>query len=85
MRGGPVERGLAKQREVQVAYAFDVAQRIAVGIDTFGTGGPAAAADVVREFDCRPAAIIERLPPRPIHRSTTNDAHSGRPGLPWEA
>ena len=55
-------------------------------MDTFGTGDAGAAADFVRGFDFRPAAIIERLDLlRPIYRRTTNYGHFGRPGLPWEA
>jgi len=48
-------------------------------------GGAAAAAFVAREFDFRPAAIIERLNLlQPIYSRTTNYGHFGKPGLPWE-
>jgi S-adenosylmethionine synthetase len=81
-----VREGLARKAEVQVAYAIGVAQPVSVKVDTFGTGDPSAAADFVRSFDFRPAAIIERLDLlRPIYRSTTNYGHFGRPDLPWEA
>ena len=43
------------------------------------------AADYVRTFDFRPAAIIEQLDLlRPIYRTTTNYGHFGKPSLPWE-
>jgi S-adenosylmethionine synthetase len=80
-----VQAGLARRAEVQVAYAIGVAQPISVKVDTFGTGDERAAADFVRGFDFRPAAIIERLQLlRPIYRSTTNYGHFGKPHLPWE-
>jgi S-adenosylmethionine synthetase len=76
---------LARRCEIQVAYAIGVAEPVAIQVDTFGTGERGAAADFVRGFDFRPAAIIERLDLlRPIYRRTTNYGHFGRPGLPWE-
>jgi len=40
---------------------------------------------LVKTFDFRPGAIVERLKLlRPIYRKTTNYGHFGRPGLPWE-
>jgi S-adenosylmethionine synthetase len=80
-----VKRGIAHRAEVQVAYAIGVAQPMSVLVQTFGTGEQRAAEDLVRTFDFRPAAIIERLGLlRPIYRSTTNYGHFGRSGLPWE-
>ena len=77
--------GLARRAEVQVAYAIGVAQPISVKVDTFGTGNPHTAAEFVRGFDFRPAAIIRQLDLlRPIYRQTTNYGHFGKPGLPWE-
>ena len=82
-----VAEGLAHRAEVQVAYAIGVAQPVSVRVDTFGTGDARAAEEFVRrEFDFRPAAIIERLDlRRPIYRGTTNYGHFGKAGLPWEA
>ena len=80
-----VKAGLARRAEIQVAYAIGVARPVSVKVDTFGTGDPAAAADFVRGFDFRPAAIIERLDLlRPFYRRTTNYGHFGKPELPWE-
>jgi S-adenosylmethionine synthetase len=71
---------------VQVAYAIGVAQPVSIKVETFGTGDDEAAVEFSKEFDFRPAAIIERLDLlRPIYRNTTNYGHFGRPGLPWEA
>jgi S-adenosylmethionine synthetase len=80
-----VREGLARQAEVQVAYAIGVAQPVSVKVDTFGTGDPREAAEFVKGFDFRPRAIIERLDLlRPIYRGTTNYGHFGKPELPWE-
>jgi len=77
---------IARRAEVQVAYAIGTAQPMSVKVDTFGTGDPEEGACFVRKnFDFRPARIIERLDLlRPIFRHTTNYGHFGRPGLPWE-
>jgi S-adenosylmethionine synthetase len=81
-----VQAGLAKRAEIQVSYAIGVAQPISVKVDTFGTGDPIEAAQYVRSFDFRPAAIIQKLDlRRPIYRSTTNYGHFGKADLPWEA
>ena len=80
-----VKSGLAERAEIQVAYAIGVATPFSVRVDTFGTGDDRAAADFVRKFDFRPAAIIETLGLlRPIYRKTTNYGHFGKPGLTWE-
>ena len=81
-----VKNGFARKAQVQVAYAIGVAQPVSVKVETFGTGDDEAAAEYSsKEFDFRPAAIIERLNLlRPIYRTTTNYGHFGRPGLPWE-
>jgi S-adenosylmethionine synthetase len=80
-----VKAGLARKAEVQVAYAIGVAQPVSIKVDTFGSGDSAAAAEFVRNFDFRPAAIIEQLDLlRPFYRSTTNYGHFGKAGLPWE-
>jgi S-adenosylmethionine synthetase len=81
-----VKNGIARRAEIQVAYAIGMAQPISIKVDTFGTGDEKAAADLVRSFDFRPRAIIERLNLlRPMYRATTNYGHFGKPGLPWEA
>jgi S-adenosylmethionine synthetase len=80
-----VLKGLAARAEIQVAYAIGRAEPVSVRVDTFGTGDEGAAEELVRSFDYRPAAMIERLALRkPIYRQTTNYGHFGKPGLSWE-
>jgi S-adenosylmethionine synthetase len=80
-----VKKGLAERAEIQVAYAIGLAQPISVKVDTLGTGENSAAVEFVREFDFRPAAIIERLDLlHPIYRLTTNYGHFGKGNLTWE-
>jgi S-adenosylmethionine synthetase len=80
-----VKERLARRAEVQVAYAIGLAQPVSVYVHTFGTGDAKTAADFVRRFDFRPAAVCERLRLlQPIYRQTTNYGHFGRPGFAWE-
>jgi S-adenosylmethionine synthetase len=81
-----VRAGLARRAELQVAYAIGQAEPVSVMVETFGTGDAEAAEGLVRRYDFRLSAIIERLNLRePIFRQTTNYGHFGKPGLPWEA
>jgi S-adenosylmethionine synthetase len=81
-----VKQGLARRAEVQVGYAIGRPEPVSVRVDTFGTGDSSAAEKLVRTFDFRPRAIIERLDLlRPIYRQSTNYGHFGRPGLSWES
>ena len=85
-----VAAGLAKQCEIQLAYAIGVACPVSVRVDTFGTGvvdDEKIAQAVQKVFDFRPAAIIETLGlRRPIYRQTAAYGHFGRHDLdlPWE-
>jgi S-adenosylmethionine synthetase len=85
-----VASGLAKECEVQVAYAIGKAQPVAVNVDAFGTGAiPNGDLErLVREhFDFRPAAIIKELDlRRPIYKALAAYGHFGRKDLdlPWE-
>jgi S-adenosylmethionine synthetase len=80
-----VKAGLADRAEIQVSYAIGVAEPVSVKVDTFGTGDEVAAAEFVKKFDFRPAAIIETLDLlRPIYRTTTNYGHFGKADLSWE-
>ena len=85
-----VAAGLAKQCEIQLAYAIGVAKPVSVRVDTFGTGtveDSEIERAVKRVFDFRPAAIIETLQlRRPIYRQTAAYGHFGRHDLdlPWE-
>lgn len=83
--------GLAKKCEVQVAYAIGLPRPLAVNLSTLGTGTVSDSAlreAVLKVFDFRPAAIIERLNlRRPIYEQFSCYGHFGRLELapPWEA
>jgi S-adenosylmethionine synthetase len=87
-----VGAGLAKKCEVQVAYAIGVARPLSVLVDTFGTGiipDERIVELVTKNFDLRPAAIIEALDlKRPIYEPTASYGHFGRTPeqgrFPWE-
>ena len=85
-----VAAGLAKQCEVQLAYAIGVAKPVSVMVNTFGTGVIAddVLAQIVTEtFDLRPNAIIQTLQLRtPIYRALAAYGHMGREdlGVKWE-
>ena len=83
-----VASGLADECQIQLAYAIGVAKPVSVKIDTFGSGklSDSELADVVvKEFDLRPSAIIEKLQLRkPVFRATASYGHFGRDGFSWE-
>ena len=85
-----VAAGLARKAEIQVAYTIGRAQPVSVMVGSYGTGtisDQELTALVKKEFDLRPAAVIERLDLlRPIFRKTTNYGHFGRelPEFTWE-
>ena len=85
-----VAAGLAKQCELQLAYAIGVARPVSVRIDTQGTAS-VKESDIERVIcnvmDFRPQAIIERLDlRRPLYKQVAAYGHFGRPdlSLPWE-
>jgi len=85
-----VAAGLAERCEIQVAYTIGKAQPVSLLVDTRGTGvvpSHEMTEMVVKEFDMRPAAIIEQLDLlRPIYKKTSNYGHFGRelPEFTWE-
>jgi S-adenosylmethionine synthetase len=85
-----VAAGLARRCEIQIAYAIGVAEPVSVYIDTKGTGiipDDEIQKKLLRCFDFRPEAIIERLElRRPIYGKTAAYGHFGRTDidLPWE-
>jgi S-adenosylmethionine synthetase len=85
-----VAAGLAKKCEIQIAYTIGRAEPISVMVGAYGTGVVSSneLTEIVKKnFDLRPAAIIERLNLlRPIYRSTCNYGHFGRelPEFTWE-
>ena len=85
-----VAAGLAKQCEVQLAYAIGVAKPMNVTVYTAGTGripDEKIGKIVEHEFDLRPKGIIRMLDLlRPIYRKTAAYGHFGRdePEFTWE-
>lgn len=83
-----VAAGIADEMELQVAYAIGVARPVSVFVDTFGTGklsDDKIAEIVKKEFDLRPAAIIQTLNlRRPVYARTSAYGHFGREEFAWE-
>ena len=85
-----VAAGLAKECEVQLAYAIGVAHPVSVMVDTFGTGviEDSKISEIVNKvFDLRPKAIIRDLDLRkPVYAKTAAYGHFGREdqGFTWE-
>ena len=85
-----VAAGLAKQCQVQVAYAIGVAHPMNVTVNTAGTGvipDDQIAKLVIAHFDLRPKGIIQMLDLlRPIYEKTAAYGHFGReePEFSWE-
>jgi S-adenosylmethionine synthetase len=85
-----VAAGLARECEVQLAYAIGVVEPVSVMVDTHGTGevpDDRIAASIPEVFDLRPRAIIESLKlDRPVYRRTAAYGHFGREedGFTWE-
>lgn len=77
-----VAAGLAKELEIGVAYAIGVARPISIYVDSFGTGiisDDKLTEIVLKEFDLRPKAIIDKLQlQRPIFKLTSTYGHFGR-------
>ena len=85
-----VAAGLADKCEIQIAYAIGVARPVSIMVETFGTAkiDEALIAELIQKnFDLRPAAIINKLDlRRPIYSQTAAYGHFGRTDidLPWE-
>ena len=85
-----VAAGLAREVEIQVAYAIGRAAPLAVNVDTRGTGSISneqIQRAVLSVFDFRPGAIIDKFQlQRPIYESLSAYGHFGRTDIdtPWE-
>ncbi len=85
-----VAAGLARQCQVQVAYAIGVARPMNITVNTMGTGKLAdeqLAKLVAEHFDLRPKGIVQMLDLlRPIYEKTAAYGHFGRdePEFTWE-
>jgi S-adenosylmethionine synthetase len=86
-----VAAGLADRCEICIAYAIGVAEPVAIGVETFGTGNAHEIAEWIKaNFDLTPYGIIDDLQlARPIYAPTAAYGHFGRAhedGLfPWES
>ncbi len=88
-----VAAGLAKQCELQVAYAIGVAKPMSINVSTFGTGNVSeehiqAVLESGEIFDFRPAAIERdlglRTPDGWSYQESAAYGHFGRSHFPWE-
>ncbi|MBN9329171.1 MAG: methionine adenosyltransferase [Comamonas sp. SCN 67-35] len=85
-----VAAGLARQCQIQVAYAIGVARPMNVTVYTEGTGAipdEKIARLVAEHFDLRPKGILQMLDlQRPIYSKTAAYGHFGRdePEFTWE-
>ena len=85
-----VAAGLATKCQLQVAYAIGVSSPVSLMVETFGTEKlpvPVIEDLIRKNFDLRPAAIIENLDlRRPIYQQVAAYGHFGRPelDLTWE-
>lgn len=85
-----VKSGLAKECEVQLAYAIGIADPVSVMVDTFGSSKVPEdkISYAIREvFDLKPSGIIKSLDLlNPIYKETAAYGHFGRTdnGFSWE-
>lgn len=86
-----VAAGLASRCEICIAYAIGVAEPVAIGVETFGTGNANEIAEWIKQnFDLTPFGIREDLQlARPIYAPTSAYGHFGRASedgfFPWES
>ncbi|MBQ6831815.1 MAG: methionine adenosyltransferase [Oscillospiraceae bacterium] len=83
-----VAAGLARQVQVQLAYAIGVAEPVSVRVDSYGTGviSDEDMTALLRKYcDLTPGGIIKKLQlRRPIYGKTAMEGHFGVAELPWE-
>ena len=83
-----VAAGLAKQVQVQLAYAIGVAEPVSVRVDSYGTGiiPDEKMTELLRKTcDLTPGGIIRKLQlRRPIYAPTARCGHFGIADRPWE-
>ncbi|MEK9131204.1 MAG: methionine adenosyltransferase domain-containing protein [Patescibacteria group bacterium] len=78
-----VKQGLADNVIIRAAYSLGKAEPVA--LEAKSGDGKDLTEELKKQFDFRPAAIVERLNlRRPIYRATSNYGHFGKEGLPWE-
>jgi len=81
---------LAEKIEIQISYVIGISHPVSVLVQSFGTSKKSDSELIKiinKNFDLRPAAIIERLELKnPIYTKTASYGHFGRTdiSLPWE-
>ena len=77
-----VASGIAREVEVQIAYAIGISKPVSINVNSFGTGkieDKKIKQLISEHFDLRPKAIIQHLDLlRPIYRKTAAYGHFGR-------
>ena len=83
-----VRSGIAREAELQIAYAIGVARPVSLELDTFGTAKVSEEEIlkvVEKHYDLRPDAIIKRFSLRnPQYLATSKTGHFGVPSYAWE-
>lgn len=83
-----VAAGLAKECEVQLAYAIGIAEPVSIYIDCFGTEKiPTEKISelVKKHFPTKPHDILDCLKLKnPIYRATAQNGHFGKESFAWE-
>lgn len=85
-----VAAGIAREIEVQVAYAIGISEPVSINVNSFGTGKISDLEIkklITTHFDLRPKAIVQQLNLlRPIYRQTAAYGHFGREldSFSWE-
>ncbi len=83
-----VAAGLAKQVQVQLAYAIGVAEPVSIRVDSYGTGvisDEEMTALLRKHCDLTPGGIIRKFDlRRPIYSATAVRGHFGNEAHPWE-
>lgn len=83
-----VASGIAKECEIQLAYAIGVADPVSVSVDTFGTGKVSdyeITEAIIENFNLKPRGIIDKLQlENPVYKDTAAYGHFGRTIFSWE-
>jgi len=83
-----VARGMAKQCEVQLAYAIGIKEPVSVSVEAFGTNTlPIDKIQdlIIKNVDLTPDGIIRKFDLRqPVYSHTSAYGHFGKIVLPWE-
>lgn len=83
-----VKNGFCDRCEIQVGYIIGVANPVSINLEAYNCDTKEITEYVKKNFDFRPAAIIERLqlknPKNWNYRQTAFNGHFGHNHFPWE-